>query len=229
MSFPQRPLTPVEMPPVQPQVTLQNDQLAITAQNSTLRDVLIAVRSRTGAIIEGPLESANERVVVRLGPGPVNEVLSSLLQGSRFDYVILGSESNPDAVERLVLTMRSASPAGSASSMAQRPMQPAFQPQVEEDIDEGEPVVETMPEEQYVPPEAVPEAQTGGTGMGQPGMQMPPDIQQQPPGQMDSADSPQQQNPQQPQQPKTPEQLLRELQQMQQREQQTERNQPPPQ
>lgn len=46
---------------------------------------------------------ADERVVARLGPGPAREVVRSLLAGSRFDYVIVGSDTDPNAVVKLLL------------------------------------------------------------------------------------------------------------------------------
>jgi hypothetical protein len=44
---------------------------------------------------------------VKLGPAPADEVLASLLQGSRFDYVILGQPENPHTVERVLLSIKS--------------------------------------------------------------------------------------------------------------------------
>src|ERR1700746_671938 len=69
------------MAPVPPQVSYQNSQLTINAPNSTLGDILRAVRKQTGAEIEIP--SASERVVTHLGPGPAREVMAELLNGSR--------------------------------------------------------------------------------------------------------------------------------------------------
>src|SRR5579884_2692119 len=62
---------------VPPQVTYQNNQLTIIAPNSTLADILRAVRKQTGAEIEIP--AAPERVVTHLGPGPARDVVADLL------------------------------------------------------------------------------------------------------------------------------------------------------
>ena len=83
---PQVPLDSIA--PVAPQVSYQNGQLTIVAPNSTLADILRAVRKQTGAEIDIP--EARERVVTRLGPGPARAVLAELLNGSRFNYVLLG-------------------------------------------------------------------------------------------------------------------------------------------
>ncbi len=89
------------IPAVPPQVSYQNGQLTIIAANSTLSDILKAVRKQTGAEIEIP--AANDRVVTRLGPGPAQEVMAELLNGSRFNYVVLGSPQDANALTQVVL------------------------------------------------------------------------------------------------------------------------------
>ena len=91
--------------PVPPQVSYQDAQLTIVAPNSTLGDILRAVRKQTGAEIEIP--SAPERVVTHLGPGPAREVVAELLNGSRFNYVLLGSPVNDGLLTRVVLVAKS--------------------------------------------------------------------------------------------------------------------------
>ena len=93
--------------PVPPQVSYQNSQLTIVAPNSTLADILRAVRKQTGAEIEVP--SAPERVVTHLGPGPARDVMAELLNGSRFNYVLLGSAGNDAALTRIVLVAKTGS------------------------------------------------------------------------------------------------------------------------
>jgi hypothetical protein len=84
--------------------------LTIVAQNSTLGDILRAVHARTGASVDMPSNST-ERVVGHFGPGPAREVLASLLNGSHFDYVLLGTTANPNALDRVVLMVRPIGPA----------------------------------------------------------------------------------------------------------------------
>ena len=100
--------------PVPPQVSYQNAQLTIVAPNSTLGDILRAVRKQTGAEIEVP--SAPERVVTHLGPGPAREVVAELLNGSRFNYVLLGSPSDEAQLTRVVLVAKTGSETVSASN-----------------------------------------------------------------------------------------------------------------
>ena len=102
---PVQPMPLDSMAPVPPQVSYQNAQLTIVAPNSTLGDILRAVRKQTGAEIEIP--PATERVVTRLGPGPAREVMADLLNGSRFNYVLLGSPADNSVLTRVVLVAKS--------------------------------------------------------------------------------------------------------------------------
>jgi hypothetical protein len=99
-------LTPEQMPPRPPEVVWDGKLLSINAENSTLSDILVAVRARTGAEIDVPPGSARERMAARLGPAPVREVLTSLLSGTDYDYIIQASETNEDGIQSVILTPR---------------------------------------------------------------------------------------------------------------------------
>ena len=92
-----------QMPAVPPKVKFANGLLTIVAENSTLGDVVRAVGTQTGAAIEMSTD-ATERVVIHLGPGPARDVVTKLMNGSHFNYVILGSAAQPDHIDRLILT-----------------------------------------------------------------------------------------------------------------------------
>jgi hypothetical protein len=51
--------------------------------------------------------NATERVVGQFGPGPARDVLVSLLNGSHFKNVLLGSAETPFVLDRAILTSRS--------------------------------------------------------------------------------------------------------------------------
>ncbi len=134
---PQMPLDSIAAVP--PQVTYQNGQLTIIAPNSTLADILKAVKKQTGAEIEIP--QATDRVVTRLGPGPARDVMADLLNGSKFNYVLLGSPQDAASLTRVVLVAKSG---GNETNMASNtlaqppqqvpPNQPVFvQPAPEND------------------------------------------------------------------------------------------------
>lgn len=204
----------LQKPAVPPTVTMQNGLLSIDASNSNLSDVLTAVKRATGATIEGA-GSANERVVVHLGPGHPNEVISALLNGSRYDYVLLGSAQHPGAVTRIMLNVRQGGDQFPTPQSATNVPPPANASSPDEDgAQEDTPEQREQDVRQAEPPPVAPQ------GSPQP-MQ---------PGQ---AQNPQQPGAQNADQPKTPQQLFEEIQRMQQqRQQQNPQNQqqptPPP-
>ena len=100
---PQIPLDAI--PAVAPEVKFQDGLLTIVAPNSTLSDILRSVRKQTSAEIEIPA-SASERVVTRLGPAPAREVMAELLNGSHFNYILLGSPEDANALTRVVLVAK---------------------------------------------------------------------------------------------------------------------------
>jgi hypothetical protein len=93
------------LPAVAPEVTFQNGLLTIVAPNSTLADVLRAVRKQTSADIDVPA-NATERVATRLGPALPREVLAELLNGSHFNYVLLGSPEDTNSLVRVLLVAK---------------------------------------------------------------------------------------------------------------------------
>jgi hypothetical protein len=98
--------------------------LTIVAPNSTLGDILRSVRKYTAADIEIPA-TANERVVTRLGPGPAREVMAELLNGSHFNYILLGSPQDANALVRVVLVPKSGPDTPGAEAAAKNDVPPA--------------------------------------------------------------------------------------------------------
>jgi hypothetical protein len=227
---PPPPSRPYELSPVAPQVTFQGGELTILAPNSTLADILGQVRARTGTRIDFPPSAAQERVAVQLGPGTPRDVLSQLLHGSPFDYILLGSEQDPNVVTDIVLTRRESGTGTASNAGANRPNQAPSQPEPDEDSDN-----ETAAQ----PPQPLARPTPGQTVPGQPAQQPlagPGTMQQAPEQNAPGAQANPQQTPpngaatpgQTPGQSevKTPEQLLQQLQQMQ-REEQQRRQRPP--
>ena len=106
-----------QLPPTPAKVSYQGGLLTISAQNSTLGEILRDVRRLTGAAIEIP-QNANERVVTHLGPGAPRDVLAGLLNGSGFNYVMVGSSLDPTAVSSVIL-MAKPSLSGEAAAQTQ--------------------------------------------------------------------------------------------------------------
>jgi hypothetical protein len=189
---------------VPPQVTYENNQLTIVAPNSTLADILRAVKKLTGAEIDVP--AAPERVVTRLGPGPARDVVADLLNGSRFNYVLLGAPDNLAALSRVVLVAKSGNQeiAPNPTPVAQMQQPPVPQPQQQQIF--GQPG----------------DAQAEGEASDQQEENAAPEDN----GDQNANEADQQQQQQQQDNPqvKTPQQMLQE---MQQRQMQLQQQQPP--
>jgi len=99
------PVSVAQRPPLQ--VSYQDGMLGIYANKATLSEVLYAIQQRTGADISIPAGAEQERVVAELGPAPAAEVLARLLNGSRFNFLILNSVNDPRQLDRVILTVRS--------------------------------------------------------------------------------------------------------------------------
>src|SRR5579862_2601246 len=126
------------MPAVSPEVTFQDGMLTISAPNSTLGDILRGVRKQTSAEIDVPA-NANERVAMHLGPAPPREVMADLLNGSRFNYILLGSPQNSNALVRVVLVAETGpdnpEPAAPTQANATPPQPAKTEPDAAEAVD----------------------------------------------------------------------------------------------
>jgi hypothetical protein len=78
--------------------------LSITAEDATLREIFDRVRESTGAAIDVP--PAEERLSVHLGPQPPVQVIAALLEGTHFNYAILGGTGPTDRVLRIIVLPR---------------------------------------------------------------------------------------------------------------------------
>jgi hypothetical protein len=186
------PPTLEQLPAVPPRVSFSNGLLTIVAENSTLSDILRAVRTQTGAAVEIP-SNANERVVTHLGPGVPRDVLASLLNGSHFNYVMLGSPTNPNKVDRIILTSKSGGVPGGVPDAGSAPMP------LGQNNSAGAPMEDPDNQPAMDISEQPTEDGAENSANGEEGQQPPPNGQPQ---------------------VKTPEQLLRELQQQQLQQQQ---------
>jgi hypothetical protein len=104
---------PVSMPiPAKPRlaVSFRDRLLSINTDQASLSEVLFAVHQRTGAEIAIPAGAEQEKVAVHLGPAPAPEVLAHLLNGSKFNFMILSSTSDPRDVDQVILSPRGDGP-----------------------------------------------------------------------------------------------------------------------
>jgi hypothetical protein len=142
------------------EVTFRDGLLTIHATKATLAEVLYAVQQRTGADITTPAGTEQESVVTDLGPGPAQEVLAHLLNGSRFNFLILNAANNPQQLDRVILTPR-----------VEGTVEPSPPAQTQEDSDDDSQVMPAPP-----PPPMPPQAPPAGPPPGQigPGMRNAP-------------------------------------------------------
>ena len=135
-------------------VTYRNGLLGIRANKVTLSEVLFAVQQRTGAEVSIAAGAEQEKVVAEIAPGPAPEVLARLLNGSRFNFLILSAVDDPQKLDRVILSTRSeggfaapplapmqtnASEDDDAGSRAPAPVQSPPQPDGKTPADENTP------------------------------------------------------------------------------------------
>jgi hypothetical protein len=87
-------------------VRFANGQLEIHAHDATLSEVLFQIQKQTGAEIAIPAGTEQERVFIDAGPAPASQVLAELLNGSSLNFVVVGSESNPNVLRSVILSRR---------------------------------------------------------------------------------------------------------------------------
>jgi len=102
-------------PPVKKvEVTLQDDKLRVVSNKASLAEVLNELRTQLKADIGVPVGAEQEVVAVMLGPGTQREVISKLLEGSRYNFIIVGTDADANKVERVILSPKT--PGGVVSS-----------------------------------------------------------------------------------------------------------------
>jgi hypothetical protein len=125
-------------PPAPPlEVSFHDGLLSISSNKANLSEILAAVHQRTGADIAIPAGAEQEQVVDDLGPAPAPEVLAHLLNGSKFNFLIISSTTRPGALDRVILSPRSEAlaPLPLPPSLAPQPTQARVEPEQEQDAD----------------------------------------------------------------------------------------------
>lgn len=97
---------PQPKPEEKVEVRYERGLLSIWANRATLAEVLNEIRKKTGADIPVPPGADQEPVVTSLGPGPAREVLASLLDGSNFNFIVVGLDGDPSKLTSVILTPR---------------------------------------------------------------------------------------------------------------------------
>ncbi len=146
------------------EVEYNGGRLRIRADHASLAEVLGEVQRQTGTDIPIPPGAAQEQIIAVIGPAPIREALVSLLNGSRFNFIMVDSESEPGKLKSVILTYRGAGgisqPAmGSPVPSAQGEPQPEPEPQPMEAAPEMPPQPDGQSPQEGAPPQEGPPPQ----------------------------------------------------------------------
>jgi len=141
------PAAPALPPPPPPpshklDVHCPNGALSIVAERVTLAAVLTEIHRCTGAEISIPAGAQGEQVFANLGPAPARQVLTSLLNGSPYNFIVIGSDRDPNLLRSVLLSPRGAAGA-SMPAVVQAQPQPAVAEAPEEPS--AEPPPDSLP------------------------------------------------------------------------------------
>jgi hypothetical protein len=145
---PEMPKWPANHTPEQPSVSWNSQGLRIQAANASLSQILNEVSTQTGAKIEGL--TGDERVFGEFGPGQPRDVLSQLLHGSGYDFLLLGSEPGP---LKVILSERHTGAPSQPNQAYNRPT-PEGQPDEDQGIEapDADDAIQPQPPIQQPPP-----------------------------------------------------------------------------
>jgi AMIN domain len=91
-------------PPKKVEIKLQDDKMSLVSNKASLAEVLNELHAQLNADIPIPAGAEQELVAVVLGPGTQREVISKLLEGSRYNFIIVGTDQDANKVERVILS-----------------------------------------------------------------------------------------------------------------------------
>ena len=149
----------VRRPPIVNGVSIQfaNGTLSIHCNNATLSEVLFQIQKVTGAEIAIPSGTEQQKVAGDFGPGSASEVLGDLLNGSGLNFVVVGSESDPNMLRSVILSRKDGD-ADAPGAFGQQ-YSPATAQNVDpENTEPNPPVPQEAPPQQAPPPDNGPPA-----------------------------------------------------------------------
>jgi AMIN domain len=150
--------TPTPAQPVtKMEISYNRGRLSISAERASLSDILNEIHRQTGTDITIPAGAAQEQIVASVGPLPIREALASLLNGSRFNFVMVDSESEPGKLKSVILTYRGST--GISQPAVATPDQPGVQNQPDQQPGgDPQPEMQSQPEGQQEAPAPAQEA-----------------------------------------------------------------------
>jgi hypothetical protein len=105
--------------------------LSITANKATLAEVLFEIQKKTGADIPIPAGAAADQVVTNIGPVPPGAALAALLNGSNFNFIMVGSDQTPSQLRSVLIFPKGGAPpqvTNSTPQLTPRPPVPQAAP-----------------------------------------------------------------------------------------------------
>jgi len=105
-AVPPQPVAPAPLPPNRAKITYLDSQLTVSADNSSLNQILHEISRLAGITITGGV--AEERVFGDYGPGTPAQVLGQLLDGTASNMLFVGNTG--DKAPELILTPRTGGP-----------------------------------------------------------------------------------------------------------------------
>ena len=142
-AVPPPPVPPANQPATPATVEFHQGMLSIQARNSSLIDTLNLVSRDTGLVVEGL--GRDQRIYGQYGPGTLASTLTALLDGSGYNFVIIGGEGGQSP--RLVLTT------GNAAAAPNTPVAAGSGPIASTASDESAPADPTQPVQPKTPQE----------------------------------------------------------------------------
>ena len=144
---------PANEPPTPAQVQWDSLGLHVTASNSSLRQILTEIATRTGAKLDGT--APDDRVFGEYGPGTARDVLAQLLHGTGYNVLLIGDQGQ-GTPRQIVLTRRTAAPGAKPAGNASQDSDEDSESAAEEPVPEEQPQQPTPPVQpgQHRPPTA---------------------------------------------------------------------------
>jgi hypothetical protein len=147
------------------EVTLEDDKLRLVSNKASLAEVLNELRAKLNADIGVPVGAEQEVVAVMLGPGTQREVISKLLEGSRYNFIIVGTDTDANKVERVILSPKSPGGVVAASPTSDEDNVPVAQMQTPPQRSTGAPpppppppvTEDVQPQGDSMPPDTTPQ------------------------------------------------------------------------
>jgi hypothetical protein len=138
-------------------VQYANGALSIHCNNATLSEVLFQIQKITGAEIAIPSGTEQQKVAGDFGPGTASEVLSDLLNGAGLNFVVVGSETDPNLLRSVILSRKDAD-ADTPAAFAQQFTPATAQNADPDNTEPSTPVPQQAPPQEPLPPDNGPPA-----------------------------------------------------------------------